>query len=109
MHQVRHFDEEPGRRSAAKLLSKDEAWRHLCRHCQCQSGCPECPSWLPPQPVKVALCVPKPMKLYSANTDHCGANIHSPPAPTIPRQHVHPRVCPLTLCVGPFGGELSML
>jgi hypothetical protein len=27
MHQVRHFEEEPGRRSAAKLLSKDEARR----------------------------------------------------------------------------------
>ncbi len=25
MHQVRHFEEEPGRRSAAKLLSKGEA------------------------------------------------------------------------------------
>ena len=20
-------------------------WWHLCRQCQCQSGCPECPSW----------------------------------------------------------------
>jgi hypothetical protein len=27
MHQLRHFEEEPGRRSAAKLLSKDEARR----------------------------------------------------------------------------------
>jgi hypothetical protein len=27
MHQVRHFEEEPGRRSTAKLLSKDEARR----------------------------------------------------------------------------------
>jgi hypothetical protein len=27
--------------------------------------------------------VPKPMKLYSANTDQCGANIHSTPAPTV--------------------------
>ena len=27
MHQVGHFEEEPGRRSAAKLLSKDEARR----------------------------------------------------------------------------------
>jgi hypothetical protein len=27
MHQVRHFEEEPGRRSAAKLLSKDETRR----------------------------------------------------------------------------------
>jgi hypothetical protein len=25
MHQVRRFEEEPGRRSAAKLLTKDEA------------------------------------------------------------------------------------
>ncbi len=25
MHQVRHFEEEPGRRSAAKLLSKGAA------------------------------------------------------------------------------------
>jgi hypothetical protein len=33
--------------------------------------------------VKVALCVPKPIKLYSANTDQCGANIHSTPAPTV--------------------------
>jgi hypothetical protein len=27
MHQVRHFEEEPGPRSAAKLLSEDEARR----------------------------------------------------------------------------------
>jgi hypothetical protein len=27
MHQVRYFEEEPGRRSAAKLVSKDEARR----------------------------------------------------------------------------------
>jgi hypothetical protein len=27
MHQVRRFEEEPARRSAAKLLSKDEARR----------------------------------------------------------------------------------
>ena len=27
MHQVRRFEEEPGRRSAAKLLSRDEARR----------------------------------------------------------------------------------
>src|SRR6516225_5938650 len=27
MHQVRHFEEEPGRQSAAKLLTKDEARR----------------------------------------------------------------------------------
>ena len=27
MHPVEHFEEEPGRRSAAKLLSKDEARR----------------------------------------------------------------------------------
>ena len=25
MHQVRHFENEPGRRSAAKLLTKEEA------------------------------------------------------------------------------------
>ena len=29
---------------------------------------------VPPQPVKVVLCVPKPMKLYSANADQFGAN-----------------------------------
>jgi hypothetical protein len=37
---------------------------------------------LPAQDVNAALRVPKPMKLYSANTDQCGANIHSTPAPT---------------------------
>jgi hypothetical protein len=34
---------------------------------------------LPAQDVNAALRVPKPMKLYSANS---GANIHSTPAPT---------------------------
>ena len=29
------------------------------------------------------LLPPKPMKLYSANTDQCGANIHSPPSPSV--------------------------
>ena len=38
---------------------------------------------LPAQDVNAALRVPKPMKLYSANTDQCGANIHSTPAPTV--------------------------
>jgi hypothetical protein len=38
---------------------------------------------LPPQAGNAALRVPKPMKLYSANTDQCGANIHSTPAPTV--------------------------
>jgi hypothetical protein len=36
---------------------------------------------LPPQAEK-ALRVPKPMKLYSRNTDQCGKNIHSTPPPT---------------------------
>src|SRR6516225_1988730 len=38
---------------------------------------------VPPQPVKVVLGVPKPMKLYSANADQFGANIHSTLAPTV--------------------------
>jgi hypothetical protein len=30
MHQLRHFEEEPDRRAAAKLLTKDEARRIDC-------------------------------------------------------------------------------
>ena len=46
------------------------------------------------QPEKLALRVPKPMKLYSVNTDQCGTNIHSKPKPAVQPVRLLPEIEP---------------